>query len=187
MILTDREIAIALDRGQISIKPRPPREALSSTSIDLTLASVFAEWSPNPGQAIRPGAAGYSYSQLAKELQRRIGADQYTLGAGQFVLAWTAERISIPINSRLAARVEGKSSLARLGVGIHITAPTIHSGFEGEVQLEMFNFGPNPIVLDAGMRICQLIFEQTVGTPEKGYEGSFARQTAQKKPKRTQR
>src|SRR5437764_9886586 len=101
MILTDREIAIALDRGQISIKPRPPREALSSTSIDLTLASVFTEWSPNPGQAIRPGAAGYSYSQLAKELQRRIGADQYTLGAGQFVLAWTAERISIPINSRL--------------------------------------------------------------------------------------
>jgi dCTP deaminase len=73
--------------------------------------------------------------------------------------------------------------LARLGVGIHITAPTIHSGFEGQVQLEMFNFGPNTIVLDAGMRICQLIFEQNVGTPEKGYEGSFAKQTARKSPK----
>jgi dCTP deaminase len=183
MILTDREIAIALDRRQISIDPRPPREALSSTSIDLTLARAFAEWSPRPGQAIRPGTEGYVYSRFAKELQRRLDAAEYTLAPGAFVLAWTAERISIPVNSRLAARVEGKSSLARLGVGIHITAPTIHSGFEGQVQLEMFNFGPNTIILDAGMRVCQLIFEQTVGTPEKGYEGSFARQTAQKKPK----
>jgi dCTP deaminase len=47
----------------------------------------------------------------------------------------------------------------------------------------MFNFEPNIIILDAGMRICQLIFEQTVGTPEKGYEGSFAKQAAKKAPK----
>jgi dCTP deaminase len=184
MILTDREIEIALRRGQISIEPRPPREALSSTSIDLTLADTFAEWSAKHGEPIRPGARGYVYSQIARELQRRITVDQYTLSPRAFVLAWTAERISIPVNSRLAARVEGKSSLARLGVGIHITAPTIHSGFEGQIQLEMFNFGPNAIVLDAGMRVCQLIFEQTVGTPEKGYQGSFARQTAKKKAKR---
>jgi dCTP deaminase len=167
-----------------SIEPRPPREALSSTSIDLTLADTFAEWSAKHGEPIRPGARGYVYSQIARELQRRITVDQYTLSPRAFVLAWTAERISIPVNSRLAARVEGKSSLARLGVGIHITAPTIHSGFEGQIQLEMFNFGPNAIVLDAGMRVCQLIFEQTVGTPEKGYQGSFARQAAKKKAKR---
>jgi dCTP deaminase len=181
MILTDREIEIALDRGQISIDPRPPREALSSTSIDLTLARAFAEWSAKPGQAIRPGAEGYVYTQFAKQSQKRIEADLYTLSPRAFVLAWTAERISIPVNSRLAARVEGKSSLARLGVGIHITAPTIHSGFEGQVQLEMFNFGPNTVILDAGMRVCQLIFEQTVGTPERGYQGSFAKQSPKKK------
>jgi dCTP deaminase len=98
-------------------------------------------------------------------------------------LAWTAERVSIPVNSRLAARVEGKSSLARLGIGIHITAPTVHSGFEGQIQLEMFNFGPNAVTLDTGMRVCQLIFEQTVGTPEKGYAGSFAKQAATTKAK----
>ena len=45
----------------------------------------------------------------------------------------------------------------------------------------MFNFGPNTVILDAGMRVCQLIFEQTVGTPERGYQGSFAKQTAKKK------
>jgi len=187
MILTDREIEIALERGQISIEPRPSREALSSTSIDLTLANTFAEWLARPGQAIRPGAEGYVYSQVARELQRRIDVDQYTLPPKAFVLAWTAERISVPVNSRLAARVEGKSSLARLGVGIHITAPTIHSGFEGQIQLEMFNFGPNAIILDAGMRVCQLIFEQTVGTPSKGYQGVFAKQTAKKKVKQKAR
>jgi len=183
MILTDREIEIALDRGRISIEPRPLRDALSSTSIDLTLASTFAEWSAKPGQAIRPGAHGYVYSQLAKHFQKRIDVDQYALSPGAFVLAWTAERVSIPVDSRLAARVEGKSSLARLGVCVHITAPTIHCGFEGQIQLEMFNFGPNTIILDAGMRVCQLIFEQTVGTPERGYQGSFAKQTAKKKAK----
>ena len=184
MILTDREIEIALERRQISIEPRPPREALSSTSIDLTLADTFAEWLPRHGLPIRPGARGYVYSEIARELQRRVKRNQYTLSPRAFVLAWTAERVSIPVNSRLAARVEGKSSLARLGVGIHITAPTVHSGFEGQIQLEMFNFGPNPIVLDAGMRVCQLIFEQTVGTPEKGYHGSFAKQAPGKR-KRT--
>lgn len=184
MILTDREIEIALERGQISIDPRPSREALSSTSIDLTLANAFAEWSTKPGQTVRPGAEGYVYSRFAREFQRLFDEDQFTLAPRGFVLAWTAERISIPINSRLAARVEGKSSLARLGVGIHVTAPTIHSGFEGQVQLEMFNFGPNTVVLDAGMRVCQLIFEQTVGTPQKGYSGGFAKQTAKKKTAR---
>lgn len=68
--------------------------------------------------------------------------------------------------------------MARLGVGIHVTAPTIHSGFAGSIQLEMFNFGPHKIVLQAGMRVCQLIFEQTYGTPNKGYKGMFAGQTA---------
>jgi len=94
-----------------------------------------------------------------------------------FVLAWTAEIVTIPNSSRLAARVEGKSSMARLGVSVHVTAPTIHCGFSGPIQLEMFNFGPHNIILDAGMNICQLVFEQTLGTPEKGYEGIFLNQT----------
>lgn len=85
--------------------------------------------------------------------------------------------MEIPISSRLAARVEGKSSLARLGISIHVTAPVIHSGFKGNIQLEMFNFGPHHVVLEPGMWICQLVFEQTSGTPEKGYQGIFAGQS----------
>lgn len=174
-ILTDREILHALDSGQIVISPRPdPAAALSSTSIDLTLARRFAEWRTVGGMEIRPGHPDYRYSEYA-ETQKRIDADTYTLRPGQFVLSWTAERVFIPVNSQLAARVEGKSNLARLGLCVHMTAPTIHSGFgEDHIQLEMVNFGPNTLVLDAGMRVCQLIFERTVGTPEKPYEGMFS-------------
>jgi dCTP deaminase len=94
------------------------------------------------------------------------------------VLGWTAEYINIPTDARLAARVEGKSSLARIGIGVHLTAPTIHAGFKGQIRLEIVNHGPVPIILKPGMRICQLVFELTLGTPEGGYKGQFLDQTA---------
>ena len=177
MILTDREILSALSSKHIFIDPLPPADAYSSTTVDLTLAGKFTTWDASPGVSIRPGKAGHKYSHLAK-FQTSINAAQYELKSMSFVLAWTAEEVKIPNASRLAARVEGKSSIARLGISVHITAPTIHSGFEGQVQLEMFNFGPHDIVLDAGMRICQLVFEQTLGTPDKGYQGAFLHQSA---------
>ena len=97
----------------------------------------------------------------------------FPLPLRRFVLARTRESVNIPVRSRLAARVEGKSSLARPGISVHLTAPTIHCGFRGHIQLEIVNAGPNDIILDAGMRICQMIFEMTIGTPEKGYQGLF--------------
>ncbi|HEY0439702.1 MAG TPA: dCTP deaminase, partial [Xanthobacteraceae bacterium] len=88
----------------------------------------------------------------------------------KLVLAWTRERVELPVHSRLAARVEGKSSLARVGLGVHITAPTIHSGFAYRIRLEIVNHGRVPIRLRTGMKICQLIFELTLGTPQKGFQ-----------------
>lgn len=178
MILTDREIEIALQNGQIVVDPRPNLKlALSSTTLDLTLSDIFAVWTPLPGTTIHPGATDYSYKDILR-LQGRLQQPSYTLDPQSFVLAWTSEYVALPESSRIAARVEGKSSLARLGVGIHVTAPTIHSGFRGNIQLEMFNFGPHKIALDAGMRVCQLVFEQTYGTPVKGYSGLFTDQIA---------
>jgi dCTP deaminase len=82
--------------------------------------------------------------------------------------------------------VAAKSGLARLGLGVHVTAPTIHAGFGfdetdpakvgNQVQLEIFNLGPYAIHLQKGMRICQLILEEVHGTPQKGYAGQFASQ-----------
>ncbi|MDB5510740.1 MAG: deoxycytidine triphosphate deaminase [Enterovirga sp.] len=179
MILTDREIEIAITNRQIIVEPPPVfAEALSSTTLDLTLSSTFVEWNPIAGVTVHPGASDYSYKDLIP-MQKTVVTTAYTLLPKAFVLAWTKEEVTLPETSRIAARVEGKSSLARLGVGIHVTAPTIHSGFTGTIQLEMFNFGPHKIVLEAGMRVCQLIFEQTYGTPNKGYKGMFAGQTVE--------
>jgi dCTP deaminase len=173
MILTDREILIALREKQVIIDPEPDLSvAVSSTTIDLTLSDTFKEWPGTKGLSIRPGADGYKYSEIAR-LQKSVIPGPYTLASKGFVLAWTAEKITIPYTSRLAARVEGKSSLARLGVTVHATAPVIHSGFRGPIQLEMCNLGPNEIILDPGMYVCQLVFELTTGTPERGYSGIF--------------
>lgn len=183
MILTDREIAIALDKRQLIIDPRPDETAFSSTTIDLTLAENGLEWIAVGGVQIRPGHPDYDYAKTAEQFQKAIKMAACELKRGSFVLGWTKEVLQFPVEYRLAARVEGKSSLARLGIGVHVTAPTIHSGFgipvPRPVQLEIFNFGPHSLFLDPGMKICQLIIEQTFGTPDKGYEGQFRGQVAQ--------
>jgi dCTP deaminase len=102
----------------------------------------------------------------------------WDLAPGQLVLGWTRERIELRIHGRVAARVEGKSGLARVGLAIHCTAPIIHAGFEGTIQLEIVNHGPISIRLRPNIPICQLCFEQTLGMPDNAYKGQFLGQTA---------
>jgi dCTP deaminase len=183
MILTDREIQVFLANRQINIKPKPDPVRYSSTSVDLTLAKQFRVWDFNQiektkGQIITPGPK-FKYLKFRDKYTKRINISSgkgYVLAPQAFVLAWTHETIHLPNHSRIAARVEGKSSLARLGLAVHITAPTIHPGFEGHLQLELCNHGLFSIRLTPGMPICQLIFEMTLGTPAKGYSGIFIRQ-----------
>lgn len=175
MILTDREIQLSIDNGLILVTPNPVTTDYSATTLDLTLSNKFIKWHSLPGQPIRPGAKGYSYKQTEMR-QQKIEELCYDLEPQGFVLAWTEQVIGLPITSKIAARVEGKSSIARLGIGIHVTAPTIHAGFEGPIQLELFNCGPHTIGLSAGMKICQLVFETTLGIPSSGYAGIFKNQ-----------
>jgi dCTP deaminase len=183
MILTDREIQVALATNQIQIEPAPAADAYSSTSIDLTLGSRTRVWGREVAGVSRvfsPADPDFQYRIVVEEMavQQEMGADGIILGPREFVLAWTTESVSLPIRSRLAARVEGKSSLARLGIGVHVTAPTIHAGFEGQIQLEIYNHGTLRVRLVPTMPVCQLIFEQTFGTPDQGYQGQFQRQVA---------
>jgi len=79
------------------------------------------------------------------------------------------EEVGFPIKSKqpcYCARVEGKSSIARCGILVHFTAPTIHAGFEGRITLEMINLGKSDFLLYPGMPICQLISEEVKGTPK---------------------
>jgi dCTP deaminase len=168
VILTDREIQIALSRKQITIDPPPQAVAYSSTSVDLTLDGVLTLFKTGAAfvkRVIDPTHPDYDIDKALEEVTDTHTIDPnsgYDLPVKHLILGWTAEYVNLPIDSRLAARVEGKSSLARLGVGVHITAPTIHAGFDGQIRLEIVNHGHLPITLKPGMRICQLIFEQTL-------------------------
>ncbi|HEY0329969.1 MAG TPA: dCTP deaminase [Rhodopseudomonas sp.] len=184
MILTDREIQIGLTRKQIVIDPAPQSDAYSSTSVDLTLDPVLTLFDVGEEyvkKVVDPTHAQYNTDRALKELTKSHTIDAKTgfdLIPRHLILGWTREYVRLPIDARLAARVEGKSSLARMGIGVHITAPTIHAGFEGQIRLEIVNHGHLPITLRPDMKICQLIFEQTLGTPQKGYQGQFSGQAA---------
>jgi dCTP deaminase len=186
VILTDREIKIAIEEEFITIDPRPEARAFSSTSVDLTLDPALSEFKrPTAGieQVIDPALEGFDHEHVLTQFteKRTIDEQGYVFRPGQLVLAWTREFVDLKTRAKLAARVEGKSSLARLGLAVHITAPTIHAGFRGRIRLEMINHGPMPIKLRQGMRICQLIFEQTQGTPDLGYQGRFSGQDAKRR------
>jgi dCTP deaminase len=188
VILTDREIKIAVERGMIQITPAPDDDvAFSSTAVDLTLDSTIITFDePKDGieKIIDPAQASVSEIIRGLTKSQKIKASGWPLPPKVLVLGWTKEFVGLDIATRIAARVEGKSSLARLGLGVHVTAPTIHAGFTGQIQLEMINHGTVPIRLRPGMRICQLIFEATLGTPDRGYQGQFLGQTATGKKKK---
>jgi dCTP deaminase len=191
MILSDREIRAALLREAVRIYPQPADEQFSSTAVDLTLADELRVWK-KPGKRTRreisPADPDFNFAAVvaAHSTVLTIPSDGHLLRPGELVLGWTSERIQLPHRARLAARVEGKSTLARIGLGVHVTAPTIHAGFGfrgaepdypgSPIQLEIFHIGLIPIRMKPGMAICQLIFEEVHGTPEKGYGGQFTRQ-----------
>jgi dCTP deaminase len=190
VILSDREIRAALERGSIRLTPDPRADASlwSSTAVDLRLGEPLNTWVFPAAEAPRhfcPGGSSYDLPALIAQFLRPVAKtdDGFLIDPGRFYLGWTQERIQLPHRARLAARVEGKSSLARLGLGVHVTAPTIHAGFGATdldpsfagnpIQLEIWNTGPLPVVLRPGLSICQLIFEWVDGTPEQGYRGQF--------------
>lgn len=181
MILTDREIRTHLARGTIIIDPAPV--AYDSTAVDLTLDPIIKEFKPLGSgleTIIDPVNANFKDEEVLESIttEKTIPEAGYVLQPQKFILGWTAEYVDLKIDTRLAARVEGKSSIARLGIVIHMTAPTIHAGFEGQIRLEIANYGLFPVRLRPKMRICQLVFEMTLGAPEKAFPSQFAGQTS---------
>ena len=192
MILTDREIKIYIQRELITVDPEPEDIAYQSTAVDLRLDPIISVFTKPPTvggvqQITRIDLAhpDFKTEEAIRALSNNEEIDPaqgYPLEPGILILGWTKEFVDLK-QSRLAARVEGKSSLARLGLSIHLTAPTIHAGFgasedprhlDSSIRLEIWNIGPFRIKLEKGMPICQLIFEWVDGTPEKGYAGQFS-------------
>jgi len=190
VILSDREIMAAIGRRAISLVPCPALDSSrwTSTTIDLTLDAELRPWQEIIGAGetttIDPAEEGFNSNALIDRHTKPLDCTRgFIIKPGKLVLGWTVEKLKLPQQARIAARVEGKSSLARIGLGIHVTAPIIHPGFGfnelnpkypgSPIRLEIWNFGPLDIRLTRGMPICQLIFEEVHGTPEKGYAGQF--------------
>jgi dCTP deaminase len=124
---------------------------------------------------------GFDYRALAEEYTQVVDLARdgtLTIEPHAFIMGQTRERVHFPESSRLAARIEGKSTLARIGLAVHLTAPTIQVGFEGVLALEMVNNGNYPIRLRPGIRICQIIIEQVFGTPDQMRTGAFQNQAS---------
>jgi deoxycytidine triphosphate deaminase len=184
VILSDVGIRAALASGDLEIDPPPQDDQYTPSSIDLFLGGGFRVW--DRGRLAMPGfsptldlalqnyqatASGY----LIDAVLDAGGA--FVLQPGQFVLAVTRERVNLRRSSRLAARVEGRSSMARLGLVVHLTAPTIHAGFSGNIALEMVNFGPFHLrLVPETTRVCQLIVEQLSEEPGQELRSGFVGQ-----------
>lgn len=160
MILSDRGIKALLESGQLQIEPLTSAQ-IQPASVDCTLGDHFLILEHHTIGTIT----------FDKSLDyRSVTATEFTLPAHSFVLATTNEYLQLPDN--LTAFVEGRSSIGRLGLFIQ-NAGWVDPGFAGKITLELFNANPVPIKLQAGRRICQLVFCQLDQTAEHPYRGKY--------------
>jgi dCTP deaminase len=162
MVLSDRTIRRLLDEGRIEIDPYDP-SLLQPSSVDVRVDRYFRVFHN----------ARYPYidvkepqEELTELVEMEDGAP-FILHPGEFALASTLERIRLPDD--LVARLEGKSSLGRLGLLIHSTAGFIDPGWDGHVTLELSNVANLPITIYPEMKIGQLSFVQLTEPAETPY------------------
>ena len=167
MILSDRSIREAMDAGRIIVDPFDDA-CLQPSSIDVKVSNLFRVFR-NHSTAIID--VKKDLTDLT-ELVEIPDGEAFILHPGEFVLGSTLERIGIAAD--LVARVEGKSSLGRLGLLIHSTAGFIDAGFDGHITLELSNVANLPITLYPSMKIGQVSFMKMTTPADRPY-GSGAR------------
>jgi dCTP deaminase len=156
MIFSDRDIRRLLGEGRIIVDPAPDLATqLGSCSLDLRLSNEFSvfEYNRHPFIDVRDGKA-------SRDVMKPVTVDMeqpFVLHPGSFVLAITLERVELPDD--IVARLEGRSSLGRLGIIVHATASVIDPGWRGRIVLELANHGQMPVALYPGMRVCSVTFE----------------------------
>ncbi len=165
MILSDRDIKKALASGRVKIEyPHDLGKPLDldltqhvhASSMDLHLGDTFKLYEHSKFALIDPRRPETLQGNL--RMIKIAGADPYIVQPGEFVLGVTQEVLTVPDD--LVVRVEGRSSLGRLGIIVHSTAGFVDPGFSGTITLEISNLNRMPIALYPGMRICQIAFEQ---------------------------
>ncbi len=168
MLLSDRDIAAELDAGRIGLSPLD-RAMIQPSSIDVRLDRYFRLFDNHKYPFIDPAE---EQPELTRLIEAKPG-EPFILHPGEFVLGSTYEQVTLPDD--LAARLEGKSSLGRLGLLTHSTAGFVDPGFSGHVTLELSNVATLPIKLWPGMKIGQLCFIRTSSPVVNAYgTGAYA-------------
>lgn len=162
MVLSDRDIKKYIREGRIRIKPKPSfKEQLGPCSLDLHLGNIFKIFKPSDYPYLDLKRQ-IDFNNLMEEVSIKDDAP-FILQPKAFVLSTTKEEFTLPDD--IIARLDGRSSLARIGVVVHLTAARFDPGWKGKAVIELGNLGPMPVVLYAGVtRICSLTFEQ-LSTP----------------------
>ena len=180
MIYSKQNILTALREGVLEISPAPDNGMFDTSAVDLRLGNQFTTFTKSTaGSGVFVTIGESQAEQIAAQhgTVEEIAQGRYLeLNPGEFVLGWTMESVRFPRN--LAARVEGKSSIARFGLSVHQTAPTIHADFVGEIRLEIANVGPFLCRLKPGARICQLIIEELRTPATESIPSQFQGQSA---------
>ena len=162
MLLSDRDIRAELDSGRVTLDPYDP-SMVQPSSVDVRIDRFFRLFDNHKYPVIDPASDQPDLTRLVE-----VKPDEaFILHPGEFVLASTYEVVTLPDD--VAARLEGKSSLGRLGLLTHSTAGFIDPGFSGHVTLELSNVATLPIMLWPGMKIGQLCFFRLSSESEHPY------------------
>ena len=168
MILSDRTLREQLDAGRIVIDPLD-ETLIQPSSIDVRISNLFRVFRNHTRGVIDVKQDLTDLTELIEMPASLDGNDTeaFMLHPGEFVLGSTLERVGVPDD--LVGRVEGKSSLGRLGLMIHSTAGFIDAGFDGHITLELANVASLPITLYPGMKIGQISFMEMTSPADKPY------------------
>lgn len=166
MILSDKDVKAYLKSGKLKIEPLDIDEQLMPIGVDLRLGNEFMLFKMNRKSHIDPSKKEdlSSTTHLVKVEEGKA----FMIHPGEFVLGMTKEYVELPDD--LAARIDGRSSLGRLGIIVHSTAGHCDPGFTGRLTLEISNIGKLPVALYPGMKFCSLIFEKTTTPVERSYK-----------------
>jgi dCTP deaminase len=165
-ILSDKDIKEHIKSGKIVIDPiKEPERQIQPSSVDLRIGNEFKGFKIIRKPCIDPmdesDIESYMESFYIEE------GEPFIIHPGEFALATTYETVELPDN--LVARVEGRSSMGRLGITMHVTAGYIDPGFRGKITLEISNIGKMPVALYTGQRVCQIVFETMTSSSERPY------------------
>jgi dCTP deaminase len=162
MLLSDRDIRASIAKGHIGLDPLD-FSMVQPSSVDVRLDRFFRVFENHRYAVIDPSVEQPGLTRMVEP----EGGEPFILHPGEFVLGSTLEAVSLPDD--VAARLEGKSSLGRLGLLVHSTAGFIDPGFTGHVTLELSNVASLPVKLWPGMKIGQLCFFQLSSPAEEPY------------------